>query len=97
MPTSALPAMADLVTRPADDYRYLGVRSSPHEPNSSLQSPASSTNRGLCLPVSDLNLVAITTIYVDRLQSFKHFFINVSYHIIVASLTLMALKQSHQS
>ena len=57
MPTSALPAMADLVTRPADDYRYLGLCSRPHEPNSSLQSPASSTNRGLCMPVS-LNFVA---------------------------------------
>ena len=28
---------------------------------------------------------------VDWLQSFKQFFINVSYHILVASLTLMAL------
>ena len=28
---------------------------------------------------------------VDCLQSLKHFFINVSYHILVASLTLMAL------
>ena len=34
---------------------------------------------------------------VDWLQCFKQFFINVSYHILVASLTLMALKQSHQS
>ena len=34
---------------------------------------------------------------VDWLQSLKQFFINVSYHILVASLTLMALlKQSHQ-
>ena len=32
----------------------------------------------------------------DWLQSLKQFFINVSYHILVASLTLMALK-SHQS
>ena len=28
---------------------------------------------------------------IDCLQSLKHFFINVSYHILVASLTLMAL------
>ena len=28
---------------------------------------------------------------VDWLQSLKHFFINVSYHILVASLILMAL------
>ena len=35
---------------------------------------------------------------LDWLQSLKQFFINVSYHILVASLTLMALlKQSHQS
>ena len=36
---------------------------------------------------------------LDWLQSLKPFFINVPYHILVASLTLMALflKQSHQS
>ena len=36
---------------------------------------------------------------VDWLQSLKQFFINVSYHILVASLTLMALLQlkSYQS
>ena len=36
---------------------------------------------------------------LDWLQSLKQCFINVSYHILVASLTLMALflKQSHQS
>ena len=36
---------------------------------------------------------------VDWLQSLKQFFINVSYHILVASLTLMALflKQNHKS
>ena len=28
---------------------------------------------------------------IDWLQSLKQFFINVSYHILVASLTLMAL------
>ena len=28
---------------------------------------------------------------LDWLQSLKHFFINVSYHILVANLTLMAL------
>ena len=32
-----------------------------------------------------------TTQIIDWLQSLKHFFINVSYHILVASLTLMAL------
>ena len=38
-------------------------------------------------------------IKLDWLQSLKHFFLNVSYHILVASLTRMALflKQSHQS
>ena len=30
---------------------------------------------------------------VDWLQSLKQFFINVSYHILVASLTLMALSE----
>ena len=37
-------------------------------------------------------------LYVDWLQSLKQFFINVSYHILLVSLTLMALflKQSHQ-
>ena len=35
---------------------------------------------------------------IDSLQSLKQFFIKVPYHILVASLTLMALlKQSHQS
>ena len=29
--------------------------------------------------------------FLDWLQSLKQFFINVSYHILVASLTLMAL------
>ena len=28
---------------------------------------------------------------LDWLKSLKHFFINVSYHVLVASLTLMAL------
>ena len=32
---------------------------------------------------------------VDWLQSLKQFFINVSYHILVASLTLMALFTYH--
>ena len=31
---------------------------------------------------------------VDWLQSLKQFFINVSYHILVASLTLMALSKN---
>ena len=47
--------------------------------------------------------------YIDWLRSLKQFFINVSYHILAASLTLMALytcgqsysdgsvQQSHQS
>ena len=30
--------------------------------------------------------------YVDWLQSLKQFIINVSYHILVASLTLMAIR-----
>ena len=34
---------------------------------------------------------------LDWLQSLEQFFINVSYHILVASLTLMALFLSHQS
>ena len=36
---------------------------------------------------------------LDWLQSLKQYFINVSYHILVTSLTMMALflKQSHQS
>ena len=33
----------------------------------------------------------LCTVVVDWLQSFKHLFINVSYHILVASQTLMAL------
>ena len=32
--------------------------------------------------------------HLDWLQSLKQFFINVSYHILVASLTLMALEPS---
>ena len=32
--------------------------------------------------------------HVDWLQSLKRFFINVSYHILIASLTLMALVQN---
>ena len=37
------------------------------------------------------NVSKSTTTNVDWLQSLKQFFINVSYHILVASLTLMAL------
>ena len=33
----------------------------------------------------------ILLIFLDWLQSLKQFFINVPYHILVASLTLMAL------
>ena len=38
------------------------------------------------------HLLFLTLRDLDRLQSLKQFFINVSYHILVASLTLMALK-----
>ena len=38
------------------------------------------------------NLLFLTLRDLDRLQSLKQFFINVSYHTLVASLTLMALK-----
>ena len=34
---------------------------------------------------------------LDLLQSLKQFFINVPYHILVASLTLMALFKTEQS
>ena len=37
------------------------------------------------------NCDQIVVKYLDWLQSFKQFFINVSYQIFVASLTLMAL------
>ena len=35
--------------------------------------------------------------FLDWLQSLKQFFINVSYHILVASLTLMALLKTEPS
>ena len=35
--------------------------------------------------------VSMSCLSLDWLQSLKHFFINASYHILVASLTLMAL------
>ena len=38
------------------------------------------------------HLLFLTLRNLHRLQSIKHFFINVSYHILVARLTLMALK-----
>ena len=38
-----------------------------------------------------LTVELCASIYVDWLNSLKQFFINVSYHILVASLTLMAL------
>ena len=38
-----------------------------------------------------MKTVIAVGIDVDWLQSLKQFFINVSYHILVASLTLMAL------
>ena len=38
-----------------------------------------------------LSVICFSGTYIDWLQSIKQFFINVSYHILVASLTLMAL------
>ena len=35
--------------------------------------------------------IVVKGVDIDWLQSLKQFFINVSYHILVASLTLMAL------
>ena len=55
-----------------------------------------------CLEVSNMlptpNVLLVFT-SLDWLQSLKQLFINVSHHILVASLTLMALfsKQGHQS
>ena len=47
---------------------------------------------------TDIQQLSNIDTVLDCLQSLKQFFINVSYHILVASLTLMALlKQSHQS
>ena len=43
------------------------------------------------------SLAKLANLILDWLKSLKQFFINVPYHILVASLTLMALKQSHQS
>ena len=40
---------------------------------------------------SKVQFVFISPYQLDWLQSFKQVFINVSYHILVASLTLMAL------
>ena len=46
----------------------------------------------LCrLILKDAAIFGRFTSYVDWLQSLKHFFTNVSYLILVASLTLMAL------
>ena len=42
---------------------------------------------GTCTPDDELD----STDCLDWLQSLKQFFTNVSYHILVASLTLMAL------
>ena len=44
---------------------------------------------GCCLSLFDLDDLAAAE--VDWLQSLKQFFINVSYHILVVSLFLMAL------
>ena len=41
--------------------------------------------------VKSLNDFGSLSFQLDWLQSIKQFFINVSYHILVASLTLMAL------
>ena len=44
--------------------------------------------------VEKVNFVKISddkSLQLDWLQSLKHFLINVSFHILVASLTLMAL------
>ena len=41
--------------------------------------------------------VCLAGLFVDWLQSLKQFFINVSYHIPVASLTLMALFKTEPS
>ena len=45
----------------------------------------------LLVRLTDHTFVAVDS-DIDWLQSLKQFFINVSYHILVASLTLMALK-----
>ena len=41
-----------------------------------------------------LNIPMLSGDILDWLQSLKQFFINVSYHILVASLTMMALFQN---
>ena len=50
---------------------------------------------------SDCPIVRLLQDYVTRrldwLQSLKQFFINVSYHILVANLTLMALLKAEPS
>ena len=42
--------------------------------------------------VPTLHVLVHALSHIDWLKSLKQFFINVSYHILVASLTLMALK-----
>ena len=44
-----------------------------------------------------LKTLSVTRYNIDWLQSLKQFFINVSYHILVASLTLMALLKTEPS
>ena len=44
-----------------------------------------------CILILRITLAEYFTITLDWFQSLKQFFINVSYHILVASLTLMAL------
>ena len=44
-----------------------------------------------CLVYTKQDFIRPFAMALDWLQSLKQFFINVSYHILVASLTLMAL------
>ena len=48
-------------------------------------------NTIVCEKTRNVNECVLKVLKVDWLQSFKQFFINVSYHILVNSLTLMAL------
>ena len=49
--------------------------------------------RAVPFDMEKLNISTLDGFPLDWLQSLKQFFINVSYHILVASLTLMALLQ----
>ena len=48
-------------------------------------------NDNVSIHLMNLEYVTLVLTDLDWLQSLKQFFINVSYHILVASLTLMAL------